>query len=231
MKKLFFISAISMLGIFFTNQASIATIADDIHYIINEAKIRCHYYKPYVISGSLIGTSMVFNDKPFLCTSLLATAGAYAVYAWQKGAYDIDSLKKKYSAQAKIVDYWHESKDGISTTLFCRWRQDDYYADGMYWPTAWWMSAHKDLVKKSLLQDIYSGKITIIEQGKVIDIPTPEQVIKVILGELKQLEQDKQYLKRYTNIYRHVNEPEDLTVIHPFGVFYGLIIIAHPGYM
>lgn len=198
MKKLV---VFSLFLIQYEATASIKATFDEFLY---ETKMRARYYQPYAVGGSLVGLGLLTNR--IMSTALLSAAGVYSLYAWYTGFFDIRTIRYKYKREIRPKDHWSGKKEDEKPFLFCRWRQqDDSYGDGIYWSTAWWMHEHRDEVVKQLIKDIYSNRIKIGSS----ELPKPDEVLKAINRELKELEADKETLKRYTNVYRTMESAEE----------------------
>jgi hypothetical protein len=139
----------------------------------------------------------------------MASAGLYAVYAWQKGIREIASIRHAYKVVPKPLQHWN-SLNSDAPFSFARWREKDFYGDALYWPTAACMVNYISIIQETLINDIYASRIRVVskEDGKTIDFPTPMHVLRAINDELAQLEKDKKILKRYTDIYRRIAQDE-----------------------
>jgi hypothetical protein len=200
MRKLF-LCLLILNSIQSVTKCSIKSWLEDFLY---DMKLRMQFAKPYVITGSLASAGAVGPE--WLRKPAVGSAGIYALYAWYTGFHEIAQIQEKYSRATRPKDYWTSRPQEEKPFLFCRWRQlDNQFGDGYYWPTAWWMTQdenEKKNVLKKLIEDINSNRIILIENGKRIERPRPDQVLKAIARELQALEADKELLKRYTTVYR-----------------------------
>jgi hypothetical protein len=205
MKKYYFL-LICFLSIHQTYSGTTLFI-NQVQSFVEDLKYRALYYKPYAVAGGIASLGIA-NPSLGLYTTTAATI--YALYAWKSGLNEIKALRKKYSRAMRPVDYWNEEMREDEQFLFCRWRQqDNQMGDGYYWPTAWWMEQDSRNVQYALMQDIHAGRIVIKEGARVIKNLTPTHVINAIDRELRMLNEDKKLLKKYTDVYQRINQPEE----------------------
>ncbi|MEX0940733.1 MAG: hypothetical protein WDZ41_05205 [Candidatus Babeliales bacterium] len=188
------------------------TALADVQQSMYDTKDRVLYYKTYLFAGLIGSSGFLINKKVGMST--LCAMPVYGLYEWFSGYKEIQKIKKHYQVRTTVEDYWKEAnakKDELF--LFCRWRQqDDRFGDGYYWPTAWLMNEEKYLVRTAFIKDIYAQRIRVQINGKKIDNPSPIQVMVALNKEIEQLQEDKQLLKKYTDVYRNVEQPE---AFHP----------------
>lgn len=190
------------------NTAGLRTTLIEIKESIAQAKNTALYYKPYIINGSLITCASISKKLPRVRNACLMMCGIYSLYSWKKGIDDVKRIKRKYGISYKKASHWNQSSSspGIS---FATWRLYDMVGDGCFWPNARCMEHYKDIIKEKMLHDICTGKIIIFDrQGNKISSPTPEDVFKAIEREIDQLSREKNYIKRYTDVYRRVSDAQ-----------------------
>jgi hypothetical protein len=187
--------------------AGIGQIVNHFYQICEDIQYRTLYYKPYAVTA---GLGYIGILKPNVALYSSTCALVYALYAWKSGLNEIKALKRKYTRRSKPVNHWQDQSLQAEPFLFSRWRQqDDQAGDGFYWPTAWWLQNDEYNAQRKFLQDLYAGVIRVYEGGKVLENPTPQHVMHAINQELKMIQDDKKILKKYTDIYRSVKQPEE----------------------
>lgn len=168
------------------------------------------YYEPYITTGLLATAGIMTRECDDTQFFLFGCAAVYSIIRAIEGFNTIRTIKKKYAAKLKPDDIWHDVSNKSHVIWISRWRQHDQFEDGDYWHTAYSLKIHQAQVKKRLIQDIFKQHLPITLDGySTIEIPTPAQLITAIKNELRHLEADKKALKRFTDVYRRYERPEN----------------------
>lgn len=200
----------------------LSTLSCEIHAgrnVFQEAWLKLVYNKDYIVGGGAVIAGSYFSPK----YTVIAT-GIVASYMTVKARYELWKIKQRYYQSDRSEREW-AMPHAVESSLLARWRQNNQFGDGIFWPTAFWMKEDVRVVQSNLLRDMRAGKLLITNQsGTVITSPTLADVLAAIKREMKQLAKDLKFISYYTNVSATYLQPEE------FEAETGLAQILWPNY-